>query len=340
MSCFLLVGKYNEKEFVFAKERVGKGFIYYAQKCSEDGKVKLGGLIQVNKEWIYNHKNDILNVGIGTNGSLYHIKGGKTSQSNSNKKTTVTLSYYENAFWLSNKKLRVVYLIQDGVLSNITKSLKLKDDKIKIVLDKPIEKREFDSSADRDNEILYGAEGIFIIDGDELYFRDTWLNLDKGKFVIENDSRSIFDTDYLREGYKVYTSSKLPLKIAYNIFSTEYLTCVTDGSGRYSVATLLRDICEKFTQKIYVYRVDNNTYEDYTKDIKDHFSVVPKALKLLDKVGEFVKTYSVEDLEKDFKSLKIKTINSKDLFEIKKAIAYRISKRLGIIDLYEKSALL
>ena len=329
---FKLLTEVNENgNVVFKKERQGNYFIYFAEN-------KLGQIGKVNKEWIEEYKDQILNANIDKNGVLYYVDGKKDSKPEQTKKISMTLSTDgQGNFSLSNLKLYGICLIRKDGIIKIQDSLAIRDNKIKLILDEPlykVESKGWRSSNEEINET--SKKHDVFLDDKWLYIKENWLELDDGKFSVEHYNNSIYPNNYTKRGYKVYTSKKLPLCIKYNIFNTTYLTDTSDRGTQYSIAGILKEICHKFDWKVTGLTFTCKTYNEYSKGINKLLEGVPVLLEKQVEVGEYIKNFNAKKLEENFEKLGIKNIKTDSLGEIRDRMAELSARELGLMKIREK----
>ena len=328
----LLTEKNTSGNIVFKKKREGNYFIYYAEN-------KIGQIAEVNKAWIEDYKDQIINADIDKNGVLYLVnkkKDGK--ETDGSKKVAMTLSTDGNGnFSLSNLKLYGICMIRSNGITNIHESLEIKDDKIKLILDEPLHRINPEGYRSNSIEIEKASrEHDIFLDEKWLYIKESWLDLDSGKYLVEGYDNSIYTNNYAKRGYKVYTSKKLPLRIKYHIFSTTSITDTYDNGTQYSIAGILREICKKFEWKVTGLTYTSKTYKEYSKGVNDLLSGVPVLLGKQEEVGEYIKKFDAKKLEENFEKLGIKSLRSDKLSEIREQMAELSAKELGLIKLREK----
>lgn len=328
----LLTEKNSSGNIVFKKKREGNYFIYFAEN-------KLGQIGEVNKAWIEEYKDQIINASIDKNGVLYLVdktKGNK--EVDVDKKISMTLSTDGNGnFNLSNLKLYGICMIKSNGITNIHESLEIKDNKIKLVLDEPLHRINPEGYRSNSIEIENAAkEHDIFLDEKWLYIKESWLNLDGGKYLVESYNSGIYANNYSKRGFKVYTSKKLPLRIKYHIFSTTAITDTYDSGAQYSVAGILKEICKKFDWKVTGLTFTCKTYHEYSKGVQKLLEGVPVLLAKQEEVGEYIKKFNAKKLEENFDKLGIKGIRSDKLKEIREQMAELSAKELGLIKLREK----
>ena len=328
----LLTEKNTSGNIVFKKKRESNYFIYYAEN-------KIGQIAEVNKAWIEEYKDQIINADIDKNGVLYLVNKKKDDkESDTNKKIAMTLSTDGNGnFSLSNLKLYGICMIRSNGITNIHESLEIKDDKIKLILDEPLHRINPEGYRSNSIEIEKASrEHDIFLDEKWLYIKESWLDLDSGKYLVEGYNNSIYTNNYAKRGYKVYTSKKLPLRIKYHIFSTTAITDTYDNGTQYSIAGILREICKKFEWKVTGLTFTSKTYNDYSKGVQKLLEGVPVLLAKQEEVGEYIKKFNAKKLEENFNKLGITTLRSDKLKEIREQMAELSAKDLGLIKLREK----
>ena len=328
----LLTEKNSSGNIVFKKKRESNYFIYYAEN-------KIGQIAEVNKAWIEEYKDQIINADIDKNGVLYLVNKKKDEkETDGNKKIAMTLSTDGNGnFSLSNLKLYGICMIRSNGITNIHESLEIKDDKIKLVLDEPLHRINPEGYRSNSIEIEKASrEHDIFLDEKWLYIKESWLDLDSGKYLVEGYDNSIYTNNYAKRGYKVYTSKKLPLRIKYHIFSTTSITDTYDNGTQYSIAGILREICKKFEWKVTGLTFTSKTYHDYSKGVQKLLEGVPVLLSKQEEVGEYIKKFDAKKLEENFEKLGIKNLRSDKLSEIREQMAELSAKELGLIKLREK----
>lgn len=328
----LLTEKNSSGNIVFKKKRESNYFIYYAEN-------KIGQIAEVNKAWIEEYKDQIINADIDKNGVLYLVNKKKDEkESDTNKKISMTLSTDGNGnFSLSNLKLYGICMIRSNGITNIHESLEIKDDKIKLILDEPLHRINPEGYRSNSIEIEKASrEHDIFLDEKWLYIKESWLDLDSGKYLVEGYDNSIYTNNYAKRGYKVYTSKKLPLRIKYHIFSTTSITDTYDNGTQYSIAGILREICKKFEWKVTGLTFTSKTYHDYSKGVQKLLEGVPVLLAKQEEVGEYIKKFDAKKLEENFEKLGIKNLRSDKLSEIREQMAELSAKELGLIKLREK----
>lgn len=329
----LLTEKNSSGNIVFKKKRESNYFIYYAEN-------KIGQIAEVNKAWIEEYKDQIINADIDKNGVLYLVNKKKDEkESDTNKKIAMTLSTDGNGnFSLSNLKLYGICMIRSNGITNIHESLELKDNRIKIVLDEPLHRINSEGYRSNSIEIENAAkEHDIFLDEKWLYIKESWLDLDCGKYLVESFNNSIYANNYSKRGFKVYTSKKIPLRIKYHIFSSTSLTDTYDDYGTpYSIAGILKEICKKFDWKITGLSFTCKTYTEYSKGVNKLLEGVPILLAKQEELGKYIKNFDAKKLEENFDKLGIKSINSDKLKEIREQMAELSAKELGLIKLREK----
>lgn len=328
----LLTEKNSSGNIVFKKKRESNYFIYYAEN-------KIGQIAEVNKAWIEEYKDQIINADIDKNGVLYLVNKKKDEkESDTNKKISMTLSTDGNGnFSLSNLKLYGICMIRSNGITNIHESLEIKDDKIKLILDEPLHRINPEGYRSNSIEIEKASrEHDIFLDEKWLYIKESWLDLDCGKYLVESFNNSIYANNYAKRGYKVYTSKKLPLRIKYHIFSTTSITDTYDGGTPYSIAGILKEICKKFDWKVTGLTFTSKTYNDYSKGVQKLLEGVPVLLAKQEEVGEYIKKFNAKKLEENFNKLGITNLRSDKLKEIREQMAELSAKDLGLIKLREK----
>ena len=328
----LLTEKNTSGNIVFKKKREGNYFIYFAEN-------KLGQIGEVNKEWIEEYKDQIINANIDKNGVLYLVDKTKGNKDvDADKKISMTLSTDGNGnFTLSNLKLYGICMIKSNGITNIHESLEIKDNRIKLLLDEPLHRINPEGYRSNSIEIENAAkEHDIFLDEKWLYIKESWLNLDGGKYLMESFNNSIYPNNYSKRGFKVYTSKKFPLRIKYHIFSTTSITDTYDGGTQDSIAGILQEICKKYDWKVGGLKFNCKTYHDYSKGVQKLLEGVPVLLAKQEEVGEYIKKFNAKKLEENFDKLGIKSLRSDKLKEIREQMAELSAKELGLLALKKK----
>lgn len=328
----LLTEKNTAGNTVFKKKRQGNYFIYFAEN-------KLGQIGEVNKAWIEEYKDQIVNADIDKNGVLYLVdKTKKNKGVDENKKITMTLSTDgKGNFSLSNLKLYGICMIRSNGITNIHESLEIKDNRIKLVLDEPLYKINPENYRSNSIEVENASkEHDIFLDEKWLYIKESWLDLDCGKFLVESFNDSIYCNNYTKRGYKVYTSKKLPLRIKYHIFSTAAITDAYDSGTRYSIAGILQEICKKYDWKVGGLKFNCKTYHEYSKGVNKLLEGVPVLLAKQEEVGEYIKKFNAKKLEENFEKLGITSLRTDKLKEVREQMAELSAKELGLLELKKK----
>lgn len=326
---FVLATEKNENgNIVFQKARVGKDFLYAI-------KAESGEKGHVDKDWILQNKESIINLGVDKNGGLYYVEPKKPKA----KKYAVTLSRNSKGhnLMLSNATMRWVYLINEGNVVDITNNIALSEEKVKLLLDEPITKVEEKDTvafekAKKEKSIFVSVKDIY---GSERYFA-LWINtnflkLSKVMCKVQRNNGYYENEEVNAVGFAEYISLNYPIVLKWEIMRSKD---ILDNRGTYESGLLHQ--YDTACKGLPLYHISGLSVDEAASKLQEH-------IKLLQAIaGKYISTakhfavYSDADLKKDFEKLGVDLLNSeqseKSLRNNMKGI---IEQRLNLSDFYD-----